>query len=483
MSDAPTTPSPEAPPEDVTSPVTEGTPTQAAAEEDSPPMVVEKNGDSVEIRTGGMRRYRKGDVEIDEGSDDDDGEILVVSVKLRPSGGNGVARRRPVEPEEPEARSSKVNRFATKSAPAAPTFGSAAAVMAAPATDDPAAPLPGARNVKFTPRTAQGAVGRPSWESTPLPVGFKKYVILTLVLLGVGFMAGRRFGHPAPVTQRTATTQSGAPAPRLTTTWAPGRMAQLDAMLAADEHGDLKVARQLALDIKKDLPDSPEVDLYLATIQVRQNEFKIPENDLARAVDAFTPPREAAAINDHLGFLYARHRDFPRAALAFSDAASTDPFNPEHFQHWAEAERREGHLQDAIDHFTQALARLPLGSPSNSSRREEIGMKIRLAQVEMGKDQDLKAEIDAQLKLPVPSGYWLLTAAGYGLQHNDMTLAVSSLQKARATLSADDYAALTNDYFFHSFSSGLDVAGLLPPNNPAARVQPFLPRMGYFIDP
>ena len=83
----------------------------------------------------------------------------------------------------------------------------------------------------------------------------------------------------------------------------------------------------------------------------------------------------------------------------------------------------------------------------------------------------------------MPSGCWLLTAAGYGLQHKDMTLAVGSLQKARATLSADDYNALTNDYFFHTFSGDPDVAGLLPPDNPAARVQPFLPRMGYFIDP
>ena len=481
MSDDPTTPPPEASPEDVASLAAEDIHAQAMAEEDPMPMVIEKNGDSVEFRTSGMRRYRKGDVEIDESSDDD-GEILVVSVKLRPSGGNGVVRRRPVEPEEPEARS-KVNRFATKSVPAAPVPAPTAAVVAAPAADDPVAPFPGARPVKFTPRTAQGAAGRPAWESTPLPAGFKKYVILTLVLLGVGFMAGRRFGNPAPGTQRAASTQSGAPVPKLTTNWAPGRMAQLDAMLAADEHGDLKLARQLALDIKKDLPDSPEVDLYLTTIQVRQNEFKIPENDLARALDAFTPPREAAAINEHLGFLYTRHRDFPRAVLAFSDAASTDPFDPAHFQHWAEAERREGHLQDAIDHFGQALARLPIGSPSNTSRREEIGMKIRLAQVEMGKDQDLKAEIDAQLKAPVPSGYWLLTAAGYGLQHNDMTLAVSSLQKARATLSADDYAALTNDYFFHSFASSQDVAGLLPPDNPASRVQPFLPKMGYFIDP
>ena len=225
-------------------------------------------------------------------------------------------------------------------------------------------------------------------------------------------MAGRRFGHPTVVSPRAATTQTGAPVPRLTTTWSPERMAQIDAMLAADEHGDLKLARQLALDIKKDLPDSPEVDLYLTTIQVRQNEFKIPENDLARVLDAFTPPREAAAINEHLGFVYARQRDFPRAALAFSDAASTDPFNPSHFQHWAETERREGHLQDAIDHFNQALVRLPAGSPSATSRREEIGLKIRLAQIEMDKDEEVKTAIDTQLKSPTPNGYWLLTAAG-----------------------------------------------------------------------
>ena len=494
MSDDPTPPSPGVSSEHTPAPKVQDASTQAV-EETSEPVSAEKDGDAVEFRTSGTRRYRKSDVEVEEGNEEE-GEILVVSVKLRPASGSGGVRRRPVEVvEEPEVRS-KVTRFATKAAPAATAPAApatavvapvdvtpAAIAAAAPATDAPAVPARAAPRVKFTPRATQGAAGRSVGESAPLPAGLIKYTILTLIMLGAGFMAGSRFGHPAGVAQREATTQSGAPIPKLTTAWPPGRLTQLDAMLAADEHGDLKLAHQLALDIKRDVPDSPELDLYLTTIQVRQNEFKIPENNLARMLDAFTPPREAAAVNEHLGFVYARRRNFPRATSSFSDAASTDPFNPTHFQHWAESERRQGHLQEAVDRFNEALTRLPAGLPSNSSRREEIGMKIRLAQIEMGKDQDLKAEIDTQLKTAVPSGYWLLTAAGYALQHNDMASAASSLQKARATLSADDYTALTNDYFFHSFSGNPDVASLLPPDNPAARVQPFLPGMGYFIDP
>ena len=254
------------------------------------PVTMEKKGDTVEFRTSGMRRYRKGDVEIDE-ENDEEGDILVVSVKLRPAGSNGGVRRRPVEPEEPETKS-KVNRFATKSAsvPPAPESESAAATVAAPAADAPAAPRRGAPRVKFTPRTAPGASGKSTWEGSRLPAGFVKYTILTLILLGRGVHRRTKFrlsggDHPT----RGYSPRPVSPCQNSPTPGRPGAWPSSTRCLLPTEHGDLKLARQLALDIKRDVPDSPELDLYLTTLQVRQNEFKIPENDLARVLDSFTP--------------------------------------------------------------------------------------------------------------------------------------------------------------------------------------------------
>ena len=454
--------------------------------------MVEENGlDPVPVRNGRVHRYRGADVQVDDGNEDD-GELLVVTVKLRPtrggggSGGSGGAafvKRKPVEPDEPELRP-KVNRFASKvtAAPVAAAIPPAEAFSAV-AADDPNAPPPGAPRAKFTPRTGQGAVGHSAWGGASLPVRWKKYALLTLAALVVGYMAGKRFGHPAAAAPAAAVGQGSVPIPKLTITWSPARLAQLDAVLAADQAGDLKSARQLALDLRKDLPDSPDLDLYISTLQIRQGDFKDPENDLSKSIDAFTPPREAAAINAHLGFVYTRSRDFPRAAQAFSDAASTEPFNPTHFRLWGETLRRQGQLQEAVDHFRQALTRLPVGRPELTSQREEIGLKVRLAQIEMGKDDEVKGALDPQLRLPVPGGYWFVTAAAYALQHKEMGTAASYLQKARVVLPTEDYNALTNDYFFHSFTSVPEVANLLPPDRPAVRVQPFVPQMGFFIDP
>ena len=87
------------------------------------------------------------------------------------------------------------------------------------------------------------------------------------------------------------------------------------------------------------------------------------------------------------------------------------------------------------------------------------------------------------LTAPQPTGYWLLTAAAYALQHGDLAGAADALKKARVALPPETYVGLTNDYFFHNFASRPELAALLPADTPQAREQPFVKRMGYFVDP
>ena len=394
---------------DPRSPTASGTESNSQPTEENEPEVIEARR--------GMRRYRKGGVEVAEGEDDDD-EVLVVSVRLRSAGG----KRRIVGSDEPAEVRSKIKRLATKVAPSVAT--------AVPARDDDEAmstpPPLSAPLMKLTPRAVQDIDNKRFWtggvgSSRNRPV----WLLAILVAAVVAYLLGKASNPPTNVARTAAGRIVTAPLPKLTPVWTADGITQLDAVMAADASGDLKKAHQLALDLREKMPDAPGLALYLTTLQTRQGNTNDAEVEASKLVDPFAPPLQAADVNAHLGFIYARSRDFPRAVAAFADAAAADPFNPGYFQLWAESLRRSGQLQEAINHFREAEMRLPIGQPSVEARREDLEFKVRLTQIEAGKDDELKAAIDERLQQPLPSGYWLLTAAAYALQHNDMTAAAS----------------------------------------------------------
>ena len=216
---------------------------------------------------------------------------------------------------------------------------------------------------------------------------------------------------------------------------------------------------------------------------VRDGEYNKPEEDVTRMINAFTPPLLAAAINEHLGFIYARKRDLPLAISAFSDAAAADPFNAVHFYHLGETLRRKGQLQEGIDRLREALTRLPVGVPLVESQRDEIEFKINLTKIELGTDDDVKMAIAEHLGNPSPAGHWLLIAAAYNLQHGLVSAAADDLRRARAVLPPDDYVALTGDYFLRGFAEHEEVSALLNTLPGKTRTQMLDSRMGYFVDP
>lgn len=416
-----------------------------------------------------LRRYRKSDV-VEEPKEDAESEILLLSSLLR-----RLVEKKLSNAEEPEAKAVRTGaRFVPR--------GNAAAGAGNPVeSPGPFAQAP--PSMKLKPRTAQGASTKDQWQQSNVGLGnWFWYPALIVATAAVTYLLTH---NAAPRESAAHPTRAGAISAmaRLTPVWPESRIAELDAALAADQDGNLKLAYSLGLELKQRMPDSPGLDLYLATLLARTGHANDAENDSVKLLDAFTPPLEAAAVNENLGFTYARKRELERAASAFADAASTDPFNPTSFEQWAEALRREGQLQQAIARFSEALTRLPLGVVETLSQRDEIAYKIRLTQIEAGQDQEVKAALDGHLNQPRPEGYWLLTAAAYALQHGDMAAAGDALRRAREALPAASYAELTNDYFYHNFSGRKEIAGLLPADTPQVRQAPFVPRMGYFIDP
>ena len=443
---------------------------------DSSALPPDDGGNDQEWLPKVKRRHRRNEAggEVGEASDR---EILVLCSLLLT---NLLDKRSSIVDEPIESRL-KANRLPAKSTlPATPPPPKAVETPPAP----PPVAFAASPQIKLRPRTAEGAAGKGHWQTHTLAEKATGFMMAALVVAAFAYFVGRKVIHSPILTHAAVSNQVVGPVPKLTTIWSPALISQLDAVLTADQNGELKTARQLATDLKKRMPESSDLDLYLSTLQVRDGEYSNAEQSISKMLNGFTPPLLAAAINENLGFIYARKRDLPLAISSFADAAAADPFNAVHFYHWGEALRRKGQLQEAVIHLNEALTRLPQGSLAIESLREEVEFKINLTRIELGTDDaDLTAAITEHLKTPMPNGYWLLTAAAYALQHGDMATAADDFRKARSTLSADAYTVLTNDSFLRSFAGNDEIAAFLNVGSAASRARLLQPRMGYFIDP
>ena len=431
------------------------------------------------------RRYKKPEpAAFDFGvPDETDDEILILGTLLQ-----RLLARKQSETAEPETRT-KINRFVQRNTvlpPAPPAAGPAIpggteSADALPAdavpTGEAEAAAPLSRPLpKLTPRPTTAA-GDAYWTPPSRGRGVL-YFVFSAVLAIVAFLVGRSAAHPNAAAVANAAAAAATPAPQ----WNATLIGKLDQVLSADQSGDLAKAKADALDLKKQIGNSLELDLYLATLTTRLGHTNDAEADLSRLLEPYMQPLQAAAVNEGMGFTYTRRRDFKRAAEAFADASRIAPFAPENYYRWGEVLRRQGRFQEAIDKFREALQRLPEGEAERESQHECAAFKLRLAQIELGHDSEVKPEIDNRLRQPSPSGYWLLTAAAFALQHNDLPGAADALQKARETLPSVQYATLTDDYFFHGFAEKPELSHLLSIPSAEAKQQTKA-KMVYFVDP
>ena len=450
-------------------------PTPPAADPAPPPAEDTTAPEYLPQKRRHKRSAEPAELDLSEGEDD---EILILGTLLQ-----RLLAKKQAEVPEPETRT-RINRFVQKNTaplPAAQPPSPAADESAdTPAAGEPpggtsAIPLPARPLPKLTPRAVQ-STDEDQWAASSLnrSRGILYFAFCTGLAI-VAFLVGRGASHPAAA---SGTSAAATPAPQ----WNATLLGKLDQVLAADQSGNLKDAKAQALDLKKQIGSSLELDLYLGSLTTRLGHTNDAEADLSRLLEPYMQPLQAAAVNESLGFTYARRRDFKRAAEAFADATRISPFDANNYYWWGEVLRRQGRFQDAVDKFRQALQRIPEGQAEGESQRECAAFKLRLAQIELGQDAEVKPQIDNHLRQPSPGGYWLLTAAAFALQHGDVPGATDAFQKARDALPTGQYALLTDDYFFHGFAEKPELVNFLPATSAEAK-QKKRTQMTYFVDP
>ncbi len=378
-----------------------------------------------------------------------------------------------------ESRGAKYFRLARKQSPP-PTPRDPSAPAAAPG---PVAASPGAASPRTAPAPGPaGPVTLPTppaihyapWHDTAWHPGWLVASAGMLVLGLLAFFLGRASNRPLVIKEVALT-----PAP----TWSAADIAQLDRIIATDRSGDLGEAFQQANRLNRVLGTREGLSLYSAGLQARAGGINNAEADLVRSVNAYAPPFTNAAVQDRLGFVYARRRDFKSAADCFAAAVASNPFDPAAFYHWGEALRRGGKLADAVDKFQAALLRLPPEGPETSGLRECAALRLRLTLIELGNDAGLKPTLDQQLRLPVPSVYWLVTAIAYDLQHNDPASAAAMVDRAKVVAQPTEFDLLCNDYFLRVLATHAPGVDLHAPELTRERRARLDASHAYFIDP
>ena len=328
---------------------------------------------------------------------------------------------------------------------------------------------------KFTPRVIAGELGVWDWRRIPHIRGILCSALAAALALAA-FLAGR-YTAPRPVAaNRIPEAVRAAPLP-------PDFSDRLVAAMAADHAGDLGTALRIIDALAKGTEPDPALWAYQATLRTRLGYTDDVEADLRRWLASNPSPEATATFNTARGFNFARRREFDQAITCYAAVTQTDPFDTANLLHWAETLRRKGSPAEAVDKFQEALARLPAtASPYANAQRDYIAYERRLSQVENGREADLEPELDKQLTVPAPSGYWLLTAAAAALQKGDMPASVDALKKAQATLPPEQFGILLGDYFFHSFAYHPEMNAFLVSSTPG-QLQARRLSMDYFLDP
>lgn len=302
------------------------------------------------------------------------------------------------------------------------------------------------------------------------------YTALAVAVIGGSFLAGRvgqtpgrvPTGGKGPATFPVPTAESAA--------WSDANIKILDQALAADKAGDLDGASRILGTVEAKGKTSLGFRGYQANLLSRSGFGVDAEGALAGTPDLSTPDGV-----EQMGFVYARDRDFDKAIEWLQRAVNSNPFPAENFYRLAEALRRKGNFADTVTRLEEALIRVPTEAEF-SELRDMVSFKLRLAKIEGGRRGEVTSELEAQLKGPAPSGYWILTAAAASLEDRDLKTAATWLTKARASLGEDRFNALLNDYFFRAYADHAEVSSFFAVSD-AVRKRKEHMRSTFFVDP
>ncbi len=312
----------------------------------------------------------------------------------------------------------------------------------------PFADYPGSitsEQIEFIRRLRQETPGRSPWFALGVAV-------VVFLLVAGAFLAGHttwpKFFSPAQVSQSPSE-----------------KSAQANEAFKGLPDGDVELIDQAVQAEKaKDYPKA------IATLERAQHEaghiygmnyhlaelcYKV--NDVARVLPllnlSIAQGEEVAACYSFRGMLSGQSDRTDRSPGDLEKATQMDPFNARYPFAWGEALRRAGKTEQALEQFRRAADRVQEPALSGA-----YALKIRLTQIELGRQEEFAARMANQLELSPPPVDWLFTAAAVEMHRSNFPAAAEILARIRGLIGGTAMALQLQDDFFTSFAHESELA-------------------------
>jgi tetratricopeptide (TPR) repeat protein len=249
-------------------------------------------------------------------------------------------------------------------------------------------------------------------------------------------------------------------------------MGVIDQALAAQNAGDSENAFRLLDQLRRDGGHINGLDFQLGWLAYQRGDYPGALLALNRSI---AEEEEVGSSYDLRGLIAGGPR--PGMTADFEAATQANPFDAIAFFHWGEALRRSGKPRQALIRLRQALDRAQ--TPATQSL---FGLKIRLAEIELGEEKNFAPALAAALARPQPASEWLLTAAAQEMRGGNYSAAAAHLEEARQVSGSAVIGSALLDYFFQGYADKPEMAGVYA-EIPGPPMPPMPPAPAAFVGP
>jgi tetratricopeptide (TPR) repeat protein len=226
-------------------------------------------------------------------------------------------------------------------------------------------------------------------------------------------------------------------------------MGLIDQAVDAAAAGDAKKAAAVLDQVRHTSGHIDGLDYQLALLAFASGDFPSAMLSLNRSI---AEGEEVGACYGQRG-LIANQRGPARGLHDFEAATQSAPFDAKGFFYWGEALRRSGKPQEALIHLRQAVERA-----STPAEQANYQLKVRLTQIELGREKEFAPELAAEMALARPPGDWVLTAAAQDMHSGNFAAAAADLNRARQLMDPAQLSGALRDYFFQGYRTEVPLA-------------------------
>lgn len=198
--------------------------------------------------------------------------------------------------------------------------------------------------------------------------------------------------------------------------------------------------------------DSPVAEAQVVDAMLSGN-FTEAER-LARSLVDQSPEENKPTARNLLGMVLGQSGNYDEAIAVFAQNARERPNDASAFANWAEALRRAGRPEEALEKLTKAA--------ELQSNSRLYAIKLLLVRIEMGESTEVLEIAQQQLRQNSSNPEWLIPAAAASIKQGDWQSAREFLERLQLLVDSQTYGESLQDIAFSRYENQPELKGLFP---------------------